>query len=136
MAANYGNVPLYELQSKEESNLSDWTRVEELTEGLKDKEVLIRGRAQTTRAVGKNMAFVVVRQKGFTVQCVVTAQPELVSRQMVKFVAGLSRESIIDVQGLVSVPSVPIKGTTQQVSFLPSLRYCFFFLTLFLIPYN
>lgn len=127
MAANYGNVPLYELQSKEESNLSDWTRVEELTEGLKDKEVLIRGRAQTTRAVGKNMAFVVVRQKGFTVQCVVTAQPELVSRQMVKFVAGLSRESIIDVQGLVSVPSVPIKGTTQQVSFLPSLRYCFFF---------
>ncbi|OAY23853.1 aspartate--tRNA ligase 2, cytoplasmic [Manihot esculenta] len=115
LAVNYGNVALNELQSKEETDLTEWTRVGDLNEELKDKEVLIRGRAQTTRAVGKNMAFVVVRQKGFTVQCVVTVQPDFVSRQMVKFVAGLSRESIIDVRGLVSVPSVPIKGTTQQV---------------------
>ncbi|KAF2290686.1 hypothetical protein GH714_015004 [Hevea brasiliensis] len=51
LAAKYGNVPLYELQSKEETDLSEWTRVGDLSEGLKDKEVLIRGRAQTTRAV-------------------------------------------------------------------------------------
>ncbi|KAF2290681.1 hypothetical protein GH714_014982 [Hevea brasiliensis] len=43
---------------------------------------------------------------------------------MVKFVAGLSRESIIDVQGLVSVPSVPIKGTTQQVEVQVRKLHC------------
>ncbi|CAB4307471.1 unnamed protein product [Prunus armeniaca] len=70
------------------------------------------------------MAFVVVRERWFTVQCVVTVQPDTVSRQMVKYVAGLSRESVIDAEGLVSVPSVEIKGTTQQVEVQVRKLYC------------
>jgi aspartyl-tRNA synthetase len=126
LAANYGNIPLQDLQSKVEADLKAWTQVGDLTHELKEKEVLIRGRAQTTRAVGKNMAFVVVREKGFTVQCVVTARPDVVSKQMVKFAAGLSRESIVDIHGVVSVPSIAIKGTTQQVWFY--LFFVWFFL--------
>ncbi|KAI5313352.1 PREDICTED: aspartate--tRNA ligase [Prunus dulcis] len=34
---------------------------------------------------------------------------------MVKYVAGLSRESFIEIEGVLSVPSVEIKGTTQHV---------------------
>uniref|UniRef100_A0A6N2KJS0 aspartate--tRNA ligase n=1 Tax=Salix viminalis TaxID=40686 RepID=A0A6N2KJS0_SALVM len=124
LAANYGNIPLIDLQSKVEADLKAWTKVGDLTHELKGKEVLIRGRAQTMRAVGKNMAFIVVREKGFTVQCVVTAQPDVVSKQMVKFAAGLSRESIVDVHGVVSVPSIAIKGTTQQVEIQVSKLYC------------
>ncbi|XP_065881053.1 aspartate--tRNA ligase 2, cytoplasmic-like [Euphorbia lathyris] len=124
LAANYGDVPLSELQSKEEADLSHWTRVGDLNEDLKDKEVLIRGRAQTTRPVGKKMAFVVIRQRGFTVQCVVTVQADLVSDKMVKFAAGLSRESIVEVRGLVSVPSDPIKGTSQQVEVQVRKLFC------------
>ncbi|KAJ6331667.1 hypothetical protein OIU76_010119 [Salix suchowensis] len=124
LAANYGNIPLLDLQSKVEADLKAWTKVGDLTHELKGKEVLIRGRAQTMRAVGKNMAFIVVREKGFTVQCVVTAQPDVVSKQMVKFAAGLSRESIVDVHGVVSVPSIAIKGTTQQVEIQVSKLYC------------
>uniref|UniRef100_A0A2P2L3Z0 aspartate--tRNA ligase n=1 Tax=Rhizophora mucronata TaxID=61149 RepID=A0A2P2L3Z0_RHIMU len=124
LAANYGDVPLSELQSKEEADLTLRLPVGKLSEGLKDKEVKIRGRAQTTRAVGRNMAFVVVREKGFTVQCVVIAKPEVVSRQMVKFVAGLTRESIITVQGIISVPQFPIKGATQQVEVQVTKIYC------------
>jgi hypothetical protein len=114
LAANYGDVPLLDLQSKVE--VSDWTDVSALTEALRDRYVQVHGRAQAIRAVGKNMAFLVVREKGFTVQCVVTAQPDVVSRQMVKYVAALNRESIVDIEGIVSVPTVPIKGATQQVS--------------------
>ncbi|RWR91560.1 Class II aminoacyl-tRNA and biotin synthetases superfamily protein isoform 3 [Cinnamomum micranthum f. kanehirae] len=33
---------------------------------------------------------------------------------MVKFAAGLSKESIVDVQGVVKVPLLPIKSTTQE----------------------
>ncbi|KAJ8751500.1 hypothetical protein K2173_016724 [Erythroxylum novogranatense] len=124
LAVNYGDVPLSDLQSKEEPDLSLRLPVGELRQELKDKVVQIRGRVQTTRAVGKNMAFVVVREKGFTVQCVVTAQPEVVSRQMVKFVAGLNRESIITAEGFISVPSVAIKAATQQVEVQVRKLYC------------
>ncbi len=115
LSANYGDVPLPELQSKVAADIRDWTEVGALSSSLKDKYVLVRGRAQVIRAVGKNMAFLVIREKGFTVQCVVTAQPDVVSRQMVKYAAGLSRESIVDIEGVVSVPDVQIKGATQQV---------------------
>ncbi|KAL3731016.1 hypothetical protein ACJRO7_011104 [Eucalyptus globulus] len=90
LAVNYGEVPLPDLQS-----------------------VLVRGRAQAIRAVGKKMAFVAVRERGFTVQCVVTEQEGSVSRQMVKFVASLNRESIVDVRGTLTLPSSPMKGASQ-----------------------
>lgn len=115
LSGSYGDAPLSELESMSEDEIKKWTEVGSLTAELSGKSVLISGRAQTIRAVGKNMAFVVVREKGFTVQCVVTVQPEVVSRQMVKYVAGLSRESIVDIEGSVTVPNVPIKGATQQV---------------------
>ncbi|KAG8381986.1 hypothetical protein BUALT_Bualt05G0029500 [Buddleja alternifolia] len=114
LAANYGEIPFNDLQSKEISG-KIWTNVKDLTTELKDKSVLIRGRAQTIRAVGKKMAFVVVRKEGFTVQCVLTVAQDVVSPQMVKFATSLSRESIIDIEGVVSVPAQSITGATQQV---------------------
>ncbi|KAF8391623.1 hypothetical protein HHK36_023929 [Tetracentron sinense] len=123
LSGNYGDVPLVELQSKEVSGRK-WTEIGSLNEMLKDKEVLIRGRAQTIRAVGKNIAFLVLREKGFTVQCVVTVAPELVSRQMVKFATSLSRESHVEIEGIVSVPGVPIKGASQQVEVQVRKLYC------------
>ncbi|KAK6129846.1 hypothetical protein DH2020_036432 [Rehmannia glutinosa] len=113
LAANYGDIPLNDLQSKEISG-KKWTEVKDLTHELKDKVVLIRGRAQTIRAVGKKMAFVVVRERGFTVQCVLTVAQDVVSPQMVKFTTILSRESIVDIEGIVSVPAQSITGASQQ----------------------
>ncbi|CAK9317422.1 unnamed protein product [Citrullus colocynthis] len=124
LSANYGDVPLSDLQSKVAKDIENWTQVGSLTGELKDKYVILRGRIQTIRAVGKKMAFLVVRERGFTVQCVVSEQPELVSRQMVKYVDGLSRESIVDVEGVVSVPNVAIKGATQQVEIQVRKVYC------------
>ncbi|KAF4367227.1 hypothetical protein G4B88_026734 [Cannabis sativa] len=124
LAANYGDVPLVELQSKAPADVNSWTEVGKLNEAMKDQHVLVRGRAQTIRSVSKNMAFVVVREHGFTVQCVITATPDVVSRQMVKFVSGLNRESIVDVEGIVSVPKDPIKGATQPVEVQVRKLYC------------
>ncbi|CAA0838122.1 Class II aminoacyl-tRNA and biotin synthetases superfamily protein [Striga hermonthica] len=123
LAENYGEIPLNDLQSKEISG-KKWTEVKNLAAGLKDQEVLIRGRAQAIRAVGKKMAFVVVRERGFTVQCVLNVAPDVVSPQMVKFATSLSRESIIDAEGIVSVPAQPITGATQQVEIQVRKLYC------------
>ncbi|XP_058724937.1 aspartate--tRNA ligase 2, cytoplasmic-like [Vicia villosa] len=124
LAVNYGFVPLIEIQSKTPVDVNEWTRVEALDDSVAKKPVKIRGRAQTIRPVGKKMAFLVIRENGFTVQCLVQAQPDSVSPQMVKFAAALSRESIVDVEGVVSIPAAPIKGATQQVEIQVSKLYC------------
>lgn len=117
LAANYGDIPLVELQSKTSVDVNDWTRVEAIDGSMGNRQVQIRGRVQTIRPVGKKMAFLVIRENGFTVQCLVQAQPDVASPQMVKFAAALSRESIVDVEGVVAIPAEPIKGATQQVFF-------------------
>ncbi|KAL5057446.1 hypothetical protein RYX36_029050 [Vicia faba] len=124
LAVNYGFVPLIEIQSKTSVDVNEWTRVEALNDSVANKPVKIRGRAQTIRPVGKKMAFLVIRENGFTVQCLVQAQPDSVSPQMVKFAAALSRESIVDVEGVVSIPAAAIKGATQQVEIQVSKLYC------------
>lgn len=122
LSGNYGDVPLSELQSKSEVDFP-YTEVGSLAEHLKDQLVLVRGRAQTIRAVGKKMAFLVIRERGFTVQAVISEQADVVSRQMVKYAAALNKESIIDVEGIVSVPAEPIKGASQKVK---SYNFMFF----------
>ncbi|XP_059662995.1 aspartate--tRNA ligase 2, cytoplasmic-like isoform X2 [Cornus florida] len=123
LAANYGDVPLEDLQSKAVTGRK-WTEIGSLTEDLKDQSVLIRGRAHTIRAVSKKIAFLVVRERGFTVQCVLTAAADLVSGQMVKFATSLSKESFVDVEGIVSVPGVHIKSASQQVEVQVRKLYC------------
>ncbi|KAG6399475.1 hypothetical protein SASPL_140956 [Salvia splendens] len=70
------------------------------------------------------MAFLVVREECFTVQCVLTVAPDLVSPQMVKFATSLSRESFVDIEGIVSMPSQPITGASQQVEIQVRNLYC------------
>lgn len=55
------------------------------------------------------MAFLVLRENVETVQCLVQTQPDSVSEQMVKFTKALSRESVVDVHGVVSIPAAPIR---------------------------
>lgn len=92
-----------------------WAPVLTLIKELAGNEVLIRGRVHTVRAKGKS-AFLVVREGGATVQVVFFVDEKVVSKQMVKYISGLSKESIVDVVGTVSVPPEKLESTTQQVS--------------------
>eukprot|EP00897_Mesotaenium_endlicherianum_P000974 jgi/Mesen1/10878/ME000093S10397 len=113
LAANYGDLPLEALQSKEISGRK-WAKVEDLSEKLEGQVVLFRGRVHTVRGKGKS-AFLVVREGGFTVQCIFFVGDH-VSKGMVKYVSALSKESIVDVEGLVVVPKEPVEATSQQAS--------------------
>uniref|UniRef100_A0A453KGD8 aspartate--tRNA ligase n=2 Tax=Aegilops tauschii subsp. strangulata TaxID=200361 RepID=A0A453KGD8_AEGTS len=123
-AANYGDVPVEEIQSKAISGRS-WTDIGDLDEAAAGRSVLIRGSAQTLRPVSKKMAFVVLRQSMSTVQCVLVASADAgVSTQMVRFATSLSKESIVDVEGVVTLPKEPLKATTQQVEIQVRKVYC------------
>ncbi|PWA87034.1 class II aminoacyl-tRNA and biotin synthetases superfamily protein [Artemisia annua] len=70
------------------------------------------------------MCFFTVREMGATVQCVLSVAEGLVSAQMVKFANGISKESFVDVEGVVSVPKAPITGASQQVEIQVRKIYC------------
>ncbi|OAY64543.1 Aspartate--tRNA ligase 2, cytoplasmic [Ananas comosus] len=123
LSSHYGDVAVEEIQSKAVSG-REWTEVGDLGAEKAGRTVLIRGAAQAIRPVSKKMAFLVLRQAMSTVQCVLVADARHVSPHMVKFATALSKESILDVEGVVSVPSQPIKGTTQQVEVQVRKLYC------------
>lgn len=89
-----------------------FSHVHDLTEKLKDQKVLIRARLQTSRVKGKS-AFLVFREGFYNVQGIMFAGDNI-SPQMIKFSGAIPIESIVEVEGLVKVPSKPIDSCTQQ----------------------
>jgi len=88
------------------------TSVGQLDLKLAEKRVTIRGRLHTSRAKGKQ-CFFVVRQQQTSVQCLAFVN-EVVSKQMVKFIAHISKESIIDVEAVVKKVGEKIESCSQQ----------------------
>merc|ERR1719356_173712 len=88
------------------------THVKELGLKLNGKVVTVRGRLHTSRAKGKQ-CFIVLRQQAASVQCLIYVS-ENVSKQMVKFAAHISKESIIDVEAVVTKVEEKIESCSQQ----------------------
>lgn len=110
LKANYGDMEM--IQSKT-SNTKVFIRVEDLTPDMKGQKVLIRSRVHAVRGKGKS-AFLVLRQRTATMQAVLFADDTTVSKGMVKYASQITRESIVDVGGLVCTPKDPIEGCSQS----------------------
>jgi len=106
---NFGKLPM--IQSKDRPGRV-FTRVENLDESKANQTVLLRVRVHTSRPTG-NLCFLLLRQRSFTVQAVV-AKGGNVSKEMVTFSKNISKESIVDVEGVVSVVNARIESATQQ----------------------
>jgi len=101
------------VQSTQKSTMAE-TPVQQLTISKEGKEVNIRGRYHQVRAVGSKQSFLVVRDQQYTVQCVLSVS-ETVSKQMVKFCnKSVTKESIVDVTGVVTKTAEKVKGCSQK----------------------
>ena len=107
---NFGDAPL--VQS---AQITDrvWTNVEDLKPVLAGREVLVRGHVQITRGVGKGV-FVLLRSSLYSVQGVCFENKDI-SPAMVKYIANLPAESVVDMKGIVTVPDQPIESATQKM---------------------
>jgi len=95
------------------------TPVRELTKAAQGREVVVRARLHTVRITGKQ-CFFVLRQRLDSIQCVLAQGPK-VSKQMVKFVGGVTKESVVEVVATVVAAAVPITAcTVQEVELQPS----------------
>jgi len=88
------------------------TPVKDLNLKLAEQKITVRGRLHTSRAKGKQ-CFFVVRQQATSVQCLAFVN-ETVSKQMVKFIAHISKESIIDVEAVVKKVDEKVESCSQQ----------------------
>ena len=117
-ADNFGDLPLIRSETVTDRT---WTEIEALTPQLQNTPVLIRGFLQVSRQVGKGV-FVKIRSTMFTVQGVCfqsnnnnNKDDSNISPAMVKYIAGLPIESIVDVEGTVTVPNQPVDSCTQKM---------------------
>jgi len=105
----YGNQAMNMSREKPATKLS---LVSDLTLKLAEKVVHVRGRLHASRAKGKQ-CFFVLRQQQSSVQCLAFVS-EAVSKQMVKFISHISKESIIDVVAMVKKVEAKVESCTQQ----------------------
>lgn len=107
---SYGDTEL--IQSKEKHAERIFTDIKNLILSLENQTVWLRGRLHTSRAKGKQ-CFIVLRQQSYTVQGLVTVN-EKISKQMVKFISNITKESIVDVQATVKRVPSEIESCTQK----------------------
>ncbi|GBO38753.1 Aspartate--tRNA ligase, cytoplasmic, partial [Araneus ventricosus] len=105
----YGNMAMIQSREKVPRTL---VPVSSLEKDLGEEKVWIRGRLHTSRAKGKQ-CFFVVRQRQFTIQCLLSVS-ETTSKQMIKFVASITKESIIDVEGFIRASPQTIESCSQK----------------------
>jgi len=111
LAANYGDTAL--VQSAEVTGRV-WTRLAALGPQLSGQRVLVRGRVHAVRGKGKS-AFLILRQQTSTLQVVFFVDDAQVSKGMVKYVCALTKESVLDLEGVVTVPESAITGASCAV---------------------
>eukprot|EP00980_Cylindrotheca_fusiformis_P022248 scaffold9153_cov121-Cylindrotheca_fusiformis.AAC.12 len=107
---NFGDAKM--VQSHEVTD-KKWVEVSNLKPTLAGQKVLVRGYLQTSRGVGKGV-FVLLRSTLYTVQGV-AFQNDTVSQGMVKYIASLPVESVVDMEGIVTVPENPVDSATQKM---------------------
>lgn len=109
LADRYGFLPFIQSTSRSDRK---WTQLKELGIDLLSQEVWIRARVHNTRMKG-NGGFVVLRESYYTAQCTLFKGPTI-SKSMIKFAGSIPKESVVDILGLVKVPTVPIESCTQS----------------------
>merc|ERR1711970_1042408 len=109
-AGNYGD---YGIINSSEYIDRQFTSIGDLDMSKVGKTVWIRSRLQNSRLKGSAMCFIVARDREFTCQAIMTAGKD-VSKQMVKFTAGVSRESIVDIEAKVVKSPEKIKNCSQK----------------------
>ncbi|KAI1280822.1 Aspartate--tRNA ligase, cytoplasmic [Halotydeus destructor] len=109
-AGKYGDMPV--IQSTERLSERKMSLIKEIANENADKSVWMRGRLHTSRGKGKQ-CFFVVRQQQHTIQCLLMAS-ETTSKQMVRFAGSVTKESVIDVEGIVKKVPNPIESCTLK----------------------
>ncbi|KAI8887820.1 aspartyl-tRNA synthetase [Backusella circina FSU 941] len=105
----YGKLPMNQSQERTDTKYEDITKIDGSRAG---ETITVRVRVQTSRATGGKMCFFVFRQGVSTIQGIITADEETISKQMVKYCVGITSESIVVVKAKIVKPVEEVKSCT------------------------
>jgi aspartyl/asparaginyl-tRNA synthetase len=107
---NYGVLPMNQSTERDTSSRVDLST---LNAGHDNTTVVFRARIHNARAQSAKLTFLVLRQKFETIQSVIAVNADgTVSKQMTKWAAAISPESVVLVHGIVKKAPEPIKSAT------------------------
>ena len=101
---NYGDLS--------KSRETEITHLKDLSEELVSKEVTVIVRIHNNRSQSAKLAFLMLRQQGKTIQAVVAAGGDAVSKQMVKWCIGINVNSFVKLSGKLVKPETPVASAT------------------------
>jgi aspartyl-tRNA synthetase len=105
----YGDPPM--VQSLTHKTL-EFTQIADLTEAHNEKTVLIRARVHNSRAKA-NLVFLELRQNFNTIQAA-CFKSDQTPKEMIKYIASVANESIVDVEAVVKKVDKEIKSTSVK----------------------
>lgn len=106
----YGNLAIRSEGVEGEGR--EWVGVGQLTPSLASRTVWLRARLASSRKQGKTLVFLTLRQSIHSVQAVVAGKGG--GEELVGFASTLSRESVVDVLGEITLPASPIASCSQR----------------------
>ena len=106
----YGDRKL--IQSTEQASKAG-SKVADITGEMDGENIYLRARIHTVRGKGKS-CFLVLRQQTATIQCILFADDVHVSKTMVKYAMGISKESIVDIEAVAKKTEFEILACTQK----------------------
>eukprot|EP00088_Acartia_fossae_P007199 TRINITY_DN1334_c0_g1_i4.p1 TRINITY_DN1334_c0_g1~~TRINITY_DN1334_c0_g1_i4.p1 ORF type:complete len:558 (-),score=206.94 TRINITY_DN1334_c0_g1_i4:498-2126(-) len=107
-----GKYGVQEMNQSKQKNVMEIVSVKSLKAKDAGTKIWIRGRLHTSRAKGKQ-CFFVIRDQQETVQCLAFVN-DRISKQMIKFIAHVSKESIVDVQAEIVKAGEKIESCSKQ----------------------
>lgn len=110
---NYGKQPLMQSKKEDVTGIKR-TDISNLSAANDGEEVVFRARIHTARQQSANMCFFAFRQQDSIVQGLLKSNGDSISKQMVKWAASLSLESIVLVHGTVKKVDELVKSATVQ----------------------
>ncbi|XP_022687317.1 aspartate--tRNA ligase, cytoplasmic-like isoform X1 [Varroa jacobsoni] len=105
----YGQYPMIQSTEKLQREMIE---ISQCTLERADQMVWLRGRLHTSRAKSKQ-CFFVLRQQHYTLQCLLDVS-EGTSKQMLKFISAIPKETIVDVEGKLVKSPLKIESCSQQ----------------------
>ncbi|KTW30376.1 aspartate-tRNA(Asn) ligase [Pneumocystis carinii B80] len=108
---NYGKKKMNQSLEKLGTEFHSICSLSEIMEG---KNITLRARVQVSRLQGNKICFLLLRQQLSTVQALVSANKNSISKQMVKWCSLIASESIVVVEGEIKKSPCIIKSSTQQ----------------------
>lgn len=110
----YGTRPLINSPASVLETPRTWTDVQQIDKKMSGQRIVLRGRLHTSRGVGNSQCFIVLRHRSSTIQAVVMSNSDTISKPMVKYATTLSKESIVDVEGVVVETPSPVTSCSQS----------------------